>query len=58
MCGSINNQECYQLFLNLVKHELLVYFDLLRHFLTTQLISLIYVHKNIINENSAQFDKF
>ena len=28
MGSSINNQECYQVFLNLVKHELLVYCDL------------------------------
>ena len=61
MCSSINNQECYHVFLNLVKHELPVYFDLLCHFLRTQLISFIYVlwiHKKIITENSAQFYEF
>ena len=25
MCSSINDQDCYQVFLNLVKHELLIY---------------------------------
>ena len=57
MCSLINNQECY----HLVKHELLVYFDLLRHFLRTQLISFIYVlwiHEKITTENSAQFYEF
>ena len=60
LCSSINDQECYQVFLNLVKHELLVYFDLLHR---TQLIIFIYVLwksclKKIITENSTQFYKF
>ena len=61
MYSSINIQECYQVFLNLVKHELLVYFDLLWHFLRTQIIRFIHVlwiHKKIITEDSAQFYEF